>query len=516
MHMTEMAKFINILPQNVSDRYLIKNKIGSGGMGHVYLAQDIQLARQVAIKTIRPELVKNEDVRKRIDHECKMHAAVRNHPNIVGLYDRITAENNIFLIMEHVEGRTLTELITSAKSKGENLPTGLTVNIILQILDALQCIHQYEIIHRDIKPSNILVGALNTANPYAKLMDFGIAREILDDDNLTKLTMADVGGPGTPAYMSPERIDSKTYGEICPATDLYSVGIILYELLCLDPPFSGTLTEIFSGHLAREPDFNRSTLIPNPLREVLIKALAKKTQARYQDAQTFSIDLKTAGMTFGDETLLLTSFDPSSLNETILDTTFTSGQSTRKHVKEKYIAMATGLLLVTIVSLSFYFLVPNGQDEAEKETASTLPVSTGQQPTIPTVEISKSIEPVVTTSPRETESLPGIVAKVDFPSEIVSQKNQAIFSSPGQTQVTPAPVQLYGSAGTYPLADRNDAAINAFEAMRKEQESLSLKRLNQKRQGKYLRSKPITPVPKQQLTKRRQKYSDNIIIIPKT
>ena len=258
----------------------------------MYLAEDTELYRKVAIKSIKPELLENEEVQKRIEYECRMHAAIQSHPHIVTLYDRIVDEPNILLIMEYVKGVTLASLIRNAQDKKSPLPLSTVITILCQILDALQTIHKHGIIHRDIKPSNILVDQTVPDNPQAKLMDFGIAKNAEGYEQLTMLTQIDTGGPGTPAYMAPERIDAATFGAICPATDLYSVGIIFYELLCLKPPFHGTMTEIFAGQLARQPDLNQLKSFPEGIQKIICKALAKKPVKRYTSGESFVFALQ--------------------------------------------------------------------------------------------------------------------------------------------------------------------------------------------------------------------------------
>lgn len=282
----------NILPDKIKKRYSLIKMIGTGGMGNVYLAEDTELYRKVAIKAIKPELLENEEVQKRIEYECRMHAAIQSHPHIVTLYDRVVDAPNIFLIMEYVKGMSLAQLIKNAQDKKSPLPLSVTINLLCQILDALKTIHKHGIIHRDIKPSNILIDQSVFNNPQAKLMDFGIAKNAEGYEQLTQITQIDTGGPGTPAYMAPERIDASTFGEICPATDLYSVGIIFYELLCLKPPFQGTMTEIFAGQLTRQPDLHQLKSFPQGIQKIILKALAKEPAERYADGESFSLALQ--------------------------------------------------------------------------------------------------------------------------------------------------------------------------------------------------------------------------------
>lgn len=270
----------------IAGRYRLLHPLGFGGMGQVFLAEDQLLARRVALKSIRPELCANEEVRSRIKRECRLHAAIGVHPHIVALHDTVEECGQLSLIMEYFAGQTLAGLMAGAPA---GLPLATALDITRQVLLALSCIHNQGIVHRDIKTANILLQARTDGQYLVKLTDFGIARAAIAADAQTRLTSVGVQGPGTPVYMAPERIDCQTFGEISPATDLYAVGIILFELLTGTPPFNGTMTEIFSGHLLQPPAL--ATLpsgLPAQLHAVLATALTKQPGQRYQHAEEFS------------------------------------------------------------------------------------------------------------------------------------------------------------------------------------------------------------------------------------
>lgn len=272
----------------IAGRYRLLRPLGEGGMGSVYLADDLVLVRRVAVKTIRPELSESDEVRARIRRECRMHAAIGVHPHIITLYDTVEENGHIYLVMEYFAGPTLAaHLAEVGADDGLALDQGLEV--IRQVLSALACIHDRDIVHRDIKTANILLQQQPDGRLLAKLTDFGIARGEAEPDPQTRLTLFGAQGPGTPAYMAPERIDPAAFGPLRPATDLYAVGIILYELLTGKPPFTGSMTEILSGHLVQPPALNRLPgTVPEALREVLRRALAKQPADRFQDAGAFS------------------------------------------------------------------------------------------------------------------------------------------------------------------------------------------------------------------------------------
>ena len=278
-------------------------------MGAVYLADDLREGRQAAIKTIRPELADNTEVRARIRRERSLHASVAAHPNIVALRDTVEENDRLYLVLEYCPGETLAQRL----SRGAPPTLGQSLDIIRQLLGALAVIHRHDIVHRDIKTANILLQSQADGRLLAKLTDFGIARPEDEDSTLTRLTSLDTRGPGTPAYMAPERIDPQTFGPISAATDLYAAGIILFELLAGRPPFRGAMTEIFTGHLMQPPDLALLPPgLPPALSAMVLRALAKRSSDRYPDADAFlaaleavARELAAAPPADGDATLLV-------------------------------------------------------------------------------------------------------------------------------------------------------------------------------------------------------------------
>src|SRR3954466_685184 len=258
-------------------RYRIVRKIGAGGMADVYLAEDQELGRRVAIKILNGRHANDAQFIERFRREAK-NAAALNHPNIVSIYDRGEAEDTYYIAMEFLDGRTLKELIVSRGAA----PINVAIEYARQILSALRFAHRHGIVHRDIKPHNVLVDA----EGRVKVTDFGIARAGTSQ-------MTETGSiVGTAQYLSPEQARG---GEIDQRSDLYSLGIVLYELVTGKTPFEGdTPVEIAMKHLSatpQKPSELRSD-IPPELDMVIMRALAKDPDERYQSADEMESDLE--------------------------------------------------------------------------------------------------------------------------------------------------------------------------------------------------------------------------------
>jgi serine/threonine-protein kinase len=258
-------------------RYRIQRKLGAGGMADVYLAEDQELGRRVAIKILNGRHANDDQFIERFRREAK-NAAALNHPNIVSIYDRGEAEDTYYIAMEFLDGRTLKELIVSRGAA----PINVAIEYARQILSALRFAHRHGIVHRDIKPHNVLVDA----EGRVKVTDFGIARAGTSQ-------MTETGSiVGTAQYLSPEQARG---GEVDPRSDLYSLGVVLYELLTGKTPFDGeTPVEIAMKHLSnapKPPSKLRPDVTPE-LDKVVLRALAKNPDDRYQSADEMEADLE--------------------------------------------------------------------------------------------------------------------------------------------------------------------------------------------------------------------------------
>lgn len=258
--------------------YTILNKLGEGGMGVVYKARDTKLDRTVALKFLPPHLTKSKKDRKRFIREAKSAAAL-NHPNICTIHNIDEHEGNQFIVMEYVEGKTLRAKIDSGELTVES-----SINYAIRITEALAAAHRQEIIHRDIKPENIMVE--NTGR--IKVMDFGLVKlKTTQDITKTGNTV------GTLAYMSPEQIQAK---QVDHRADLFSLGIILYEMLTSIKPFQGKYEAAISyAIMNEEPDDHplQSSDIPVALRHTILKCLEKEPGNRYKSAKELAAKLKT-------------------------------------------------------------------------------------------------------------------------------------------------------------------------------------------------------------------------------
>jgi beta-lactam-binding protein with PASTA domain/predicted Ser/Thr protein kinase len=258
-------------------RYRIVRKLGAGGMADVYLAEDQELGRRVAIKILNGRHANDDQFIERFRREAK-NAAALNHPNIVSIYDRGEAEDTYYIAMEFLDGRSLKELIVGHGTA----PIKVAVEYARQILSALRFAHRHGIVHRDIKPHNVLVDR----EGRVKVTDFGIARAGASQ-------MTETGSiVGTAQYLSPEQARG---GEVDQRSDLYSLGIVLYELLTGKTPFEGdTPVEIAMKHLSTppQPPSKLRADIPRELDMVVLRALAKDPDDRYQSAEEMEADLE--------------------------------------------------------------------------------------------------------------------------------------------------------------------------------------------------------------------------------
>lgn len=266
--------------QMINERYQIIRLIGEGGMANVYLAHDIILDRMVAVKILRGDLADDEKFVRRFQREA-IAASSLTHPNIVGMYDVGEDNGDYFIVMEYINGKTLKSLI---KKRGAlTLPE--VMDIMMQLLDGIKCAHDSYIIHRDIKPQNVLILDDGTV----KITDFGIATA-LNNNELTQTNSV----MGSVHYLPPEQANG---GSTTVKSDIYSLGILMYELLTGKLPFKGENAVEIAIKQMREEIPSVCLInpeIPQSIENVILKACAKNPKNRYDSVAEMQADLKTA------------------------------------------------------------------------------------------------------------------------------------------------------------------------------------------------------------------------------
>ena len=269
--------------------YRIEGKLGEGGMGTVYRAEDTRLGRQVALKFLAPHLTSDDTTRKRFVREARAAASL-DHPNIATVFDIGEADGTVFLSMALVEGQTVKDAIAGRPLKLEDV-----LDIAMQTARALRAAHQQGIVHRDIKPANVMVNQ----HGQVKVMDFGLA-QLVKPLQSTQTALTDIATPmGTPVYMSPEQAQGlPTDGR----TDLWSLGVMIHEMATGQLPFAGPdAVAVFHAilHTRPEPLTALRAGLPIELDRIVSKCLAKDPAERYQHADDLIVDLANLAKTIG-------------------------------------------------------------------------------------------------------------------------------------------------------------------------------------------------------------------------
>ena len=276
-----MSELLSVLKQALRDRYVVEREAGRGGMATVFQARDRKLGREVAIKVVSPSVM-TAVAGERFLREIRITAQLQ-HPNILSLIDSGEAAGLLYSVMPFVDGESLRERLL-----GDQLPVGEALLLGREVAEALDYAHHRGIIHRDIKPENILL-----SNGHAVVADFGIARAIgLASGN----SLTAKGLPiGTAAYMSPEQAQGVTGGD--PRSDVYSLGCVLYEMLTGRMAFGGaSLREVLAKQAGGEPTPVQTVRpeVPDAVAAIVVRALAKRPEERYQTAGEMAADLRAA------------------------------------------------------------------------------------------------------------------------------------------------------------------------------------------------------------------------------
>src|ERR1700723_2741303 len=265
-------------PRLYSGRYQVTHLIARGGMAIVYRAQDVLLNRPVAIKTLYPELSADPLFVEGFRREAQA-AANLSHPNIVPVFDWGEDNGTYFIVMEFIDGRPLSSILRTAGPMHPDRAAEIGADVAI----ALAYAHRHGVIHRDVKPGNVLI----TEDGIVKVTDFGIARAINTEESLTQTGAV----MGTAAYFSPEQAEGKG---VDARSDIYSLGVVLYEMAVGKPPFTGdSPVAVASKHVRDQPVLPRvvNPAIPVELEAVIMKAMAKSPNDRYATAEEFRADL---------------------------------------------------------------------------------------------------------------------------------------------------------------------------------------------------------------------------------
>jgi serine/threonine-protein kinase len=307
--------------QVIAGRYRVLRRLGVGGMADVYLAEDGTLGRQVAVKVLLKRYSGDAQFVERFRREAQAAASI-SHPNIVNIYDWGPVDGTYYIVMEYVEGETLKDRI---RREGRCSP-GEAVRVTLELLAAVQVAHGAHIVHRDIKSQNILIDSAGTV----KVTDFGIAKA--DNSQMTE-----VGSIlGTAQYLAPEQARGEPVDE---RTDLYSVGVVLYEMLTGAVPFLGdSAVTVALKHVNEQPTEPAEVVpgMPHSLNQIVLKALAKDPDHRYRNAAEFSADLIAAR---SGGPLLAGAYDPD-LDRTLVQSPAAGAESTTRVLPRAAVAGA--------------------------------------------------------------------------------------------------------------------------------------------------------------------------------
>src|ERR1700761_562610 len=477
-------------PQHLSDRYELGEILGFGGMSEVHLARDVRLHRDVAVKVLRADLARDPSFYLRFRREAQ-NAEALNHPSIVAVYDTGEAETPAgplpYIVMEYVDGVTLRDIV---HTDGPMSPRR-AIEVVADACQALNFSHQAGIIHRDVKAANIMISSTNAV----KVMDFGIARAIADAGNSVTQTAAVIG---TAQYLSPEQASGQP---VDARSDVYSLGCVLYEMLTGEPPFTGdTAVAVAYQHVREDPipPSQRHEGISADLDAVVLKALAKNPENRYQTAAEMRADLVRVHngeppeapkiLTDADRSSMLSSSSPNvgprtdPLPRQSLDTTDSDrGSSVGRWV----VAVAVLTIVAIAVVIAFHTFggptrdiqVPDVRGQASADAVASLQnrgfkTRTLQKPdstippdhvinTDPSANASVGAGDVITinvsTGPEQRE-IPDVTG-LSY-TDAVNKLKAAGFGKFRQTSAASTPEQLNKVIATNPQANQTSAVTN--------------------------------------------------------
>ena len=347
----------------IKNRYKVIKKVGEGGMGTVYLAEQMSVGRKVALKLLQGNYATDDEFIGRFRREARLAASL-NHRHIVTVYDFDQGDDEtLFIAMEYLDGGKLSDVIR----RDGPLSIGRAARLGLQIAEGLEAAHRAGVIHRDIKPDNIMVVGEERVETI-KLMDFGIAR-LRDAGAASRLTRADVI-MGTPAYMAPEQAEG---AEVSEQTDIYALGIVLYEMLSGSVPFkASTPSAVLVKQIQEAPVALRKLRreIPASIERVVMQALEKKPQKRQRDMREVVQGLQKVDVSPVDEPSTKTAV------ETLV---LPRGGTDKLQIVKKPFLWAGGVSLIAVALIVFWFFGPSGSKDADVKRIVSLGIQGKRQ-----------------------------------------------------------------------------------------------------------------------------------------
>jgi serine/threonine protein kinase/tetratricopeptide (TPR) repeat protein len=353
------------IPERIS-HYRILNKIGAGGMGEVYLAEDTHLNRKVAIKFLSSESVANEEARKRLIREAQAVARL-DHPNICVIHEVAEEDGRSFIVMQYIEGETLASRLREGPPELKE-----SLDVAVQLADAVSEAHSQGVLHRDLKPQNIMI----TSRGQVKVMDFGLAKALTADlptgnDSETLSVLTEPGTVmGTVPYMSPEQVRGEALGA---RSDIFSLGSVLYEMISGRQPFtSGSAGATLSAILTSEPPplARYTSDVPEELQRIVRKCLEKDVERRYQTARDVMIDLDNCRR----EQQPVRTISLHTVAPTRADTTTLLSDIRRPAFMSRRALLPAMLILALVLALAYIFVFRRSAPATRKPEISSLAI----------------------------------------------------------------------------------------------------------------------------------------------